>query len=541
MSACRRMIGRELPCNVLHILELAEVACDPQRYQQLVERAELGLADAESLYQFGRWHLAKEQLGLARKRLLESLAKRHGFVAARLTLAGVCDLLGQHEEAANHIDLVVAQMVTADAYATERWSRYALLCAAGFCLERSGQWQQARSRYGMALAARPGDLFALHRLVALHLAHDEPAEAIDCLRLILKSQPQDQTARVCLGHLLQKTSQSAEAIWEYEQALCLEPDSWELPLETARALQSMENSDEAIGLLEKLVGAQPHFPDLRMRLGNLYSRRGDDEMARAQYGKALLLHSEYLDCHIALARHELGMGRKGEAVQHFQRAIAINDQNVEACAGLGLALRRAGLRKRSAEMLASAGRIGNNSAVLMAQLAIIEAEDWAEAGTELHLQWVLEQIERDAAATDAHPSWTEVRMRRGMLLWLIGRHEEAEELMREQVRREPACSEAWLQLGLLLAERSRAGKAADAIGKGLIPDGRTAELEYRIGLIYCGELEFDLATELAEESGARPAEVQRRVWGVIDGLQLGGLRRAARKAEAAESQRLTRI
>jgi len=42
-------------------------------------------------------------------------------------------------------------------------------------------------------------------------------------------------------------------------------------------------------------------------------------------------------------------------------------------------------------------------------------------GAELHLQCVSEQIDRDASALAAYPSWTDVRVRRAMLLRLVGR------------------------------------------------------------------------------------------------------------------------
>ena len=526
MSVYRRMIGRELPCSVLHLLDIAIVGRGSEKQEQLAALAALGQAEAGDLYWLGRWHLGRQEWGLARKRLIESLLKRPGFAAARLMLAGTCDLLGQHREGAEHIDTVLAVMLAANEWEVGRWSRYVLLCAAGFCLERAGQWQAAKGRYGLAMASRPTDLFAVHRLVAIELAHGELEEAAGGLREVLKVWPADQTARICLGHVLQLTGKCAEAVWEYEQALCLEPDSWELPVEAARQLQLVGNTDEAIGLLEKLIGAQPHFPDLRMRLGNLYSWRGDDERARDQYFRALSLHGEYLDCHIALARHELRMGRVDEAMGHFRRAIGINDQNVEAYAGLGLALRRSGFKKRGAEILGSAGRIANNSAVLMAQLAMIEGEEDGAAGggAELHLQCVSEQIDRDASALAAYPSWTDVRVRRAMLLRLVGRSGEARGLLRQVLAEESGCGQGWLQLGLLLAERGQGKKAAESLGRAIGVAG--VELDYRIGLICCGDLEFDLAMEAVEASDAEPGEVQRRIWGVSEEMRLTGLRRA---------------
>ncbi|MGE5609373.1 MAG: tetratricopeptide repeat protein [Bacillota bacterium] len=530
MSVYHRIIGRELPCNLLNLLQIPVAALQTSEHQSLMQLAQLGQLDSEGLCRLGQSHLARGELGLACKRFGAVLAQRPEYIEARLALASACDLLAQHDQAAAHVDAVLAMMDGQAPLSSPRWSRYVLLCAVGLCLERSGQWEQAKSRYAMAVQQKPADLFALHRLTAIHLAHQELHEACACLREILMIQPQDQASRVCLAHLLQQKRNHAEAVWEYEQSVCLEPDSWELPLEAVTKLQSSENSDEAIGLLEELVGSQPHFPDLRMRLGNMYSRRGYDELARAQYNKALSLHPEYLDCHIAMARHELRMGRTEEGMDHFRQAIAINDQSVEAYVGLAVALDRAGLTQRSQETLASAARICSNSAVLMVQLATIEADDpTAEgamaAGSELRMQWILDQIARDEMTIAMHPSWTDVRVRQAMLMRLAGRYEKAKRHLRRLVRDEPGCAEAWLQLGLVYVDQSEPQKAIQALKKALRLNQERAELNYRIALIYCGELEFDLAMENIEECDPASVEVQRHVWTVLEAMQLIGPQR----------------
>jgi Flp pilus assembly protein TadD len=538
MSVYRRMIGRELPCSVLSLLQMPVYPLGTGRHDELAMAAQLGQADADSLQQLGRSHLARQEWGLARQRLSEAVLARPDFVAARLLLAGVCDLLSQHQEAAAHIGTVLSAWGEEDAPAAGHWSGYTLLCAAGFCFERQGQWQEAAERYRLALTAHPTDQFALHRLAAIHLAHGEHRQAIEHLREILRHQPQDQAARVCLGHLLQVAGKRGSAIWEYEQALCLQPESWELPVEVAGELQTMENSDTAISILEKLIVAQPHFPDLRMRLGNMYSRRGEDELARVEYEKALELHPDYLDCHIALARHELREGRVDEAGAHFRRAVAINNQNVEACAALAAALHRSGRRKRAAEMLESAGRIANNSAVLLAQLAAMEAEDaWAQeamaAELELHADLVRDQAARDAALFAAHPGRSDLRLRQALFLRLLGENGKAARLLEQAVAEDPADAEAHLHLGLALAATADAKAAAQAVSRALAPDAYRMNLSYQVALICCDDLAFDLSMESVEQLQDLREDVQRRIWTVVDEMQLSGLHRAVEDAARA--------
>jgi tetratricopeptide (TPR) repeat protein len=529
MSVYQRIIGWELPCTVLDLLGIQPALLEPAEHEQLQRRAELGQADAHTLYRLGSSHLAAGKLGLARQDLNAALHQNSHLTAARLMLAGVCDLLAQHDQAAIHLEEILAAGDSRRSPDSVPCSAYRLLCALGFCLERQGQWDQAKARYVMALSTPAADLFAPHRLTAIHLAHGELGEAASCLKQILRQQPQDQTARVCLGHLLQRTDRREEAVWEYEQALCLEPDTWELPLELARKLQLMESTEEAIGVLQLLIGAQPHFPDLRMRLGNLYSGRGDEDLARAEYHKALALHPEYLDAHIALARHELRAGCFDQAVDHFQLAIAINNQHVEACVGLALALRPAGRRGRVAEMLDSAGRIANNSAVLMAQLAILQSDQLPAgdiaAGNELQPDWIVEQVQRDEVLLARHPHWADLRLRQAMLMRLVAWDDQAKTHLRRLVQEDPHCSPAWLQLGLLLAHRGRTRKAVQMLENFLHLDADSGPLSYQLALICCAPTEFDLAMECLELSAPIPADVQRRIWAAIEPMHLTGLDR----------------
>jgi tetratricopeptide (TPR) repeat protein len=138
------------------------------------------------------------------------------------------------------------------------------------------------------------------------------------------------------------------------------------------------------------------------------------------------------------------------------------------------------------------------------------------------MQWVIDQIARDEMTIAMHPSWTDVRVRQAMLMRLAGRYDEAKRHLKRLVRDEPGCAEAWLQLGLVHADQSEPQKAIRALKKSLRLNCERAELNYRIGLIYCGELEFDLAMESIEESDPASVEVQRHVWTTLEAMQLIG-------------------
>jgi tetratricopeptide (TPR) repeat protein len=543
MSVQLQMLGRQLPCNLLDLLQVKPLPLAAPAHDELVGRIERGggVSYPDVHYRLGLSHLGRQELGLARRHLALAVDAKPQYAAARLALAAVCDLLARHAEAVEQIDAVLA-------VEQDKPARAALACAVGFCLERVGSRADAAARYETALA-HPGahEAFAHYRLAAIYLADNELEKAADHHRAILEHEPQEQAVRTSLAHLLQLLGRHKEAVWEYEKALCMEPDSWELQLELAEQLQRMGDTDQAVTHLRQLVAQHPEFPDLHLRLANLHSSRGEDENATTQYKRALDVHPNYLDCHIALARHELRMGRTERALIHFQQAMTVNDQNVEAYAGLAVALNRMGKTEAAEEMLASARRIAGNSDVLLGQLGQIELEAEAAADVEAAFdpeqqnvsiddeqaaqrEWIEGQVERYERLLDQHPTWTDVRVRCGMLMKLLGRCEDAVAQFEQAAAENPSYAEAWAQLGLTRHQMGDAAAAIAALETAIQIKPQYADLHYRLGMIYCGETEFDLAMERLEEAvhlNKSNADFQRQLWVALQGMQMTGRRGAA--------------
>jgi tetratricopeptide (TPR) repeat protein len=555
MGVHQFMLGRELPCTVVDLLEIRLMPLPGATHDALVRQVDAGgRAYPDVLYRLGLSHLGRQELGLAKQRLSAAVAQKPDYAPARLALAAVCDLLAQHAEAVDHLDAVITSDKPVNfgpSSDAPKVTRYHLLCAAGFCLERVGTPGAAAFRYEEALAHEPTDLFAHHRLAAIYVAHNQLEQAVEHHKAILNHEPQEQAVRTSLAHLLQLLGRHKEAVWEYEKALCLDPDNWDLQMELAEQFERMGNSDAAIDRLRVLCEKNPQFPDLHLRLANLYSTRGDDRGATAEYAEALSVHPDYLDCHIAAARHELKMGRTEQALEHFQRAITINNQNVEAYAGLSVALHRLGKVEQAKEMLAAAWKIGHNSDVLVAQLGQLELQAEAaesvdaafdpgqQAATatddrEQQRQWIEEQIERYEQILDQHPTWTDVRVRHGMLLKLVGRWHEAADAFDHATRQNPSYVEAWVQLALARREAGNTTGAMKALETAIQIKPEYADLHYRLGLIYCSEMEFDLAMERMEEAVAlngKNPDFQRHLWVVLQGLQMNGRRRTSAEME----------
>ena len=103
------------------------------------------------------------------------------------------------------------------------------------------------------------------------------------------------------------------------------------------------------------------------------------------------------------------------------------------------------------------------------------------------------------------------------MLRLLDQMDEAVELLRRAVLADTASGDAWFGLGLNFVDADSLDRAILAFQSGLLIDQKRVSAEYRLGLIYCGELEFDLSMEGA---GRLDEDMQRQVWVSLDAMGL---------------------
>jgi hypothetical protein len=130
---------------------------------------------------------------------------------------------------------------------------------------------------------------------------------------------------------------------------------------------------------------------------------------------------------------------------------------------------------------------------------------------------VEEQAEEDRQTLCLHPRWNDVRVRLASMLRLLDKSDESVELLRRAVLSDTSCGEGWFHLGLNFVDAEAFDRAILAFESGLLLDAKRSSAEYRLGLVYCGELEFDLTMEAA---GGLDEDMQRQVWVVLDALGL---------------------
>jgi tetratricopeptide (TPR) repeat protein len=157
-------------------------------------------------------------------------------------------------------------------------------------------------------------------------------------------------------------------------------------------------------------------------------------------------------------------------------------------------------------------------------------DDASRSESDGQREWLETQVERYQYLLERHPSWSDMRVRCGMLLKLLGRPDDAAACFEQAARDNPGYAEAWVQLGLVKHQVGDVRGAIDALEMAIQIKPDYADLHYRLGLIYCGEAEFDLAMERLEQAvqlnGQNP-DFQRQLLVALQSMQMNGRRPAA--------------
>lgn len=236
-----------------------------------------------------------------------------------------------------------------------------------------------------------------------------PADAITQI----KEQFLDAYSFLRAGMANERTGNYAAAVRAYERGLAVDPRNVELLNSLGFALFQQDKSKEAIEALEKAVAIDPKHWKAHNNLALAAVDIGELELAEAHYRDSLAIKPQpaiYNDLGVVLERE----GLSEEAVVAFRKAVKLDPASASAHFNLGSSLVRSG--------------------------------KFAEA--ERHLR----------RAVDKDPN-AQTYTGLGIVLWQMGRADEAIANLKSAIEANPAHAPAYDQLGTILVEQ---GKLEDA-------------------------------------------------------------------------------
>lgn len=172
------------------------------------------------------------------------------------------------------------------------------------------------------------------------LAQGKRQEAVQVLRKIVKTDPQDADARLLLGSILSEDGDRAGSIEQLDEAVRLRPNSAEAHNALGEAYNTFSETHAARGEFEKAVALKPGFGQAQVNLGLVLLEAGEPDAAAPHLDHAIqsLGHTEdaayphYLRAKVYTEHNQIE-----KAAEQLQEAVTLRPDFAEAWSDLGQA------------------------------------------------------------------------------------------------------------------------------------------------------------------------------------------------------------
>jgi tetratricopeptide (TPR) repeat protein len=259
--------------------------------------------------------------GEARKHLALALRRAPGNHAALEAITRIDLAAGRDEAALERLDTLVESQLAGPR----------VLLLRSQVLMRSGQLDRAEADALRAFEALPELAEAVDMLFAIYSAQGKIGEARRSFEEADSVGVLHKGARVLLARLMMAEGDPDEARALYEKVLAEDDGMIAAKHDLARLLAAdAENLDRALALAEQAQQAAKTDPAIADTVGYVYFLKGQHEVALQQFRLALELAATSdiappaVHYHLGLALKALG--RHGEAVSAFQRALEIDPE-----------------------------------------------------------------------------------------------------------------------------------------------------------------------------------------------------------------------
>ncbi|MGL5061013.1 MAG: tetratricopeptide repeat protein, partial [Microcoleus sp.] len=230
---------------------------------------------------------------------------------------------------------------------------------------KMGRLPEAIVHYQQAISISPNLAGAHWNLGKVYHKAGNTEAAIDCFKRTSELNPQLVGAdfHFNLGNRLLSQGKRDEAVASYEKAIAIKPDWAEAYANIGSARSQQGNIEAAITHYQKALALKPELAVLNYNLGNSFLQQYNYEAGINHYREALKVNSEWPEVHANMGNAFSMLGqleeadisyqqalkfkpdwaevycRMGhikkqdkplEAIEHFQRAIAINSKYSEA-------------------------------------------------------------------------------------------------------------------------------------------------------------------------------------------------------------------
>lgn len=207
----------------------------------------------------------------------------------------------------------------------------------GIAAHKSGDLATAERCYRQLLDATADHAPCLSNLASI-VSRRDPNEALALYSRATDADPTLVDAHFNRGNLLRRVGRSRDAIFAYEDALRLAPDTPAPLINLGLAVSDCGNWQNAVECFARAATIAPHLPDALLYLGDALARVGRGPEAVLAFREAASRFPDNPRAHYNLGIHLAAVGSTDEATASFERALELNPEYAEAHNGLGVAL-----------------------------------------------------------------------------------------------------------------------------------------------------------------------------------------------------------
>lgn len=212
-----------------------------------------------------------------------------------------------------------------------------------------------------------------------HLQQGRAEVAEPLLQRLWQSYPNEPDFNQALGMLYRLKGEAARATPYLEKAVRLRPSA-QAYIHLAANYADRGRDGEAVATFRKALALAPANIAARFHLAALYLKLGRPEQTRRTLLALPPKARDQEEIQVLLGSAALSLNQRSEAEAHFERALGLNPDSVQAAANLGALLVASGSTGRGLEMLESAWKkdpdsylAGYNLALAYKQASKLEA------------------------------------------------------------------------------------------------------------------------------------------------------------------------
>lgn len=368
----------------------------------------------------------------------------------------------------------------------------------GYCHERLGHEAEAVEFYQDCIKFKSHLQLPRQRMAAIYFKTGKLDKTITEYELLTSEHPDDISSLILLGYLYVADMQYERATETFNTAIVAHPDNFHDDNQDGDVAELIERGefDEAIERVQWLIEQVGDMPDLYVRMADIFSKAGRAADAIVHYENAIRLQPNYLEATIKLGTHYLRCQRQSLAAEQFNRAAEINDEIVDSYIGLAISQRLLKQDDEAAKTLSLASAIQQNSTLLFSETATLHLhttmhEEAAMSGEPNPGPIMIEDvIEAHQKHMENAPKSADIHYKYGMLMMVAGDIPKAIESFENALQINSTHYRATSKLAVCLFEVGKNDMALERLAKMNEVDGDTLELHYQTAILFCDKRKF---------------------------------------------------